>query len=158
MNPLPHPPTSPPKFRDAAGGEYSLRLNFRLLAQLRDDLAVDFGDLQKIAETWATLLADNHRALQAVHLVARPAPPAFEQFAEAMDGAALEAALEAFALALISFTPPRTRGVVETAIDRINHGMAAAVADAESRIAGAIDAKTAEIRARLGSSAPSVSG
>ncbi len=158
---MPETQTNPPaKFSDLKGHEWSVRLDFAGLHRIREGCDVDLGDVERMAQTWADLLYDDQKALKAVWLAIKPTAEAqqatLDSFLEQMDGETLQAALEALGNAVISFTQPRKRGMVEKAIRGVVEGMAKAVAQAELKIEQVVNSTTAEALEALGTLPPSV--
>lgn len=159
---------APAKFTDRAGREWTLQLDFACLQRIKDVESVDLGDAARIAETWSTLLYDDLKALAVTWLVIEPAATAKGvaklDFLAAMDGGTLEQAIAALGGAVLSFTPPRKRGLAATAINRIQQGMTKAIASAETQLStaleeaieGALTAPGTSPTELLGSSATSI--
>lgn len=120
MNP-PNQNGKTPTFRDGAGRVWNLAINIGLARRVRDEMAVDFGQVtdgqlfitlsdspEKLAGTlW--LLVERQAERQSV-------TP--EDFAESLDGDALDGAMEALAEAIILFSRSHQRQAVRTLLKK----------------------------------------
>lgn len=110
-------------FTDATGERWQVEINYAMRNKLRD---LEFFDVLKLFEdkfsSLGELLEDVERFVRSLYLVlesqikSRDLSP--EQFAERLNGAAMEAASEAFARAVVDFFPEPRRGLGHAALDK----------------------------------------
>jgi hypothetical protein len=144
------------KFKDRVGREWEISLDYATLERVKIEQGVDLGDAARIAEVWARLLYDDPKTIAVAWLAVEAAATANgvdrAAFIAAMDGNAVEAVIAALETALVSFTSPRKRGMVQTAIAGIRNGMAQAVAKAEEYLATGLEDATERALAAHGTS------
>jgi hypothetical protein len=136
-------PTTP-AFADNAGNPWFPRLDYVRIKAIRDRTGLDFDDAERIGRTWALLLRSDETALTVVWLsvvgdddAAASAEPT-EQFLAAMDGPALESAINAFKDALYLFTRPLRRTLLTEGVDAIHQAYQDAIAEAKVGIREAL--------------------
>ena len=142
--------TEPPQFNDASGRAWFPRLDFGRLRRIRDATGIDLGNTEQIGRAWATLLGDDLQALDVVWLVIEAGANglAKDDWLSAMDGDRLEAALEALRVALVNFTRPQRRGMIEEAMAKVNQAYKLAIRQASSRMGELTDEAIARALAR----------
>lgn len=130
-------PTPSASFRDAQGRTWHLLLTIGRARAIREATGVDVGrvedgtffvQLRRDPETFAAvlwLLCEKQ-----AELLNPPLTPAM--FVEALDGNSLDAAREAIAQAVISFTPAAVRGPLEIVLRKTNEAEAAGMAEVTS--------------------------
>jgi hypothetical protein len=123
-----------PTFRDAAGREWELRLDFARVRRIRDKLRVDLGDIPQIGRTWAELLASDLKALDAIWLAIVECPLTQDEWLAAMDGERLDEAREALRQALENFTPPLKRDLLIQGLNAVDEAYRRAIEQAESDV------------------------
>ena len=125
-------------FSDSKGREWGLALDFGLLRTLKKMAQVDFGDPEQFGRVWAELLFDDEKALKVlwrcVETQATDAGVSETQFLEAMNGEVLENALDALGEAVVNFTRPQRRGIVQAAMVQINEKLAAVIARTQTEV------------------------
>jgi hypothetical protein len=127
--------TATPKFVDAAGRTWWVKLNIGLAQQIRDQLDVDFGDLQD-GRLFLTLGNDPYKLgavlwmLCEAQAVKIPLTP--EEFIASIDGDVIDAALEAIIDATVGFTRAPLRGPLKTVLGKTLEAHAQSLAMVES--------------------------
>jgi hypothetical protein len=124
--PPPRPESRWQNWTDAAGREYRIRLTIGLIGRVRRDTGINLGEALagKLAEI---LFGDPERIAQVLFAISQPVSGqvAPDEFAEALDGAAVELATGAMLAAVADFfRQPRTaeaaRGHLKKAMERID--------------------------------------
>jgi hypothetical protein len=145
-------------FRDAKGDQWSVRLDFAGLRRIRDAADVDLGNVEALAQVWASLLYDDELALSVIWLciqsAAEPKGVTKDDYFARMDGPVLQAALDALGEAVLNFTRPQKRGMAERAIREVTDGYKQAVEEAEKRIETAVQGSTRDALSALGKLPP----
>lgn len=150
----------PTKFSDASGREWVVALDFAVLQRIRDTAQVDLGNIERLAESWASLLYDDLKALSVVWCCIERAAGdvSRDEYLAAMNGDTLQEALAALGAAIQSFTQPRKRGMAARAIQGVTKGMQLAIEQAETQIEAAMAKTMQDGLAALGTSPPSAKG
>lgn len=115
------PTNLPPSFRDSEGREWRLKLSIAVAQAIRDELGVDFGDLDE-GRLFLRLGSNPYQLAQVLWMLCEKQCDREEvspaEFAEGLDGDSIDAALEALIEATVLFTrrPMRAalRKLVET--------------------------------------------
>lgn len=125
-------------FPDLSQRSWTIRLNFANLRTIRDATGVDLGKPVDFGRSWAELLSDDDKALTALWLAIEPQATAQgidnAAWLESMNGECVETALEAMSEAVINFTQPQKRGMVEDALEVMKAGWLKAVAESRTLI------------------------
>jgi hypothetical protein len=149
------PESTTPQFTDKAGRTWLPDLSFARIAKIRKATGIDFGKCADAAQSWAKLLVDDDTALAVIWLAIEPADGSVtkDDWLAAMDGPALEVALQAIREAMILHTRPQFRPVVIDALDRIDTARSASIAEAEAAmreaVGPAIERSMAKARAAI---------
>jgi hypothetical protein len=144
-------------FTDTAGREWHLALDYQKLRAIRSATGLDFGETERVAEHWSRILASDTVALDVIWiaLADRTAGVSQDQWLSAMDGQRLEAAREALLAAIINFTPPLKKGMVEEGAVVVMKRYKEAIQQAEATIRELTEATTKAALDRLGIAPPS---
>jgi hypothetical protein len=123
-------------FIDKSGREWCPAFDFIKLRTIRDKTGLDLGDCERISESWARLLLSDDMAIAAVwtSLSDRAAGVTYDEWLASMDGETLDNAREALLAALVNFTPPRKRGMIEASAMVLMKHYREAISEAEKAI------------------------
>lgn len=148
----------PATFADNADRDWNLRLDFVRLRVIRDFVGLDFGDAKNMGRTWADLLLDDSRALDAIWVAMGGTVPTavnpeverkvnldgtlveLDDWLGQMDGPALGRARAALWDAILNFTQPEMRRVLQIGIEKVNAGYLKTIREAERKVATEMDA------------------
>lgn len=112
-------PAPPPTFKDAAGRTWTLALSIGKARRIKDATAVDFGAVAD-GRVFLELGADPFKLCAVLFLLCEAQADLQnvtpEAFAEALDGEAIDAAMEALIAAIVLFTRAPMRGAMERVI------------------------------------------
>lgn len=143
------------RFKDLQGREWVLELNRGKMLRIRNELGVDFGDVEKLGVTLAKLLADDDLLVAVVWamLADRVGELTLDEFNEALDGETIEAAKHALNEAVYFFTQPGKRALMRKATTALLTAYQAAIAEAETKVEKAMHDATSRASRRAGTSA-----
>lgn len=144
---------SQPTFNDSSGREYRPVIDYDRLRVIRNATGFDLGDVSHLGEVWAKLIYNDERCLEVIWLAigGKPfdaglvrrliawcgqffSPPGitYRKWLGRMHGGLLENARDALGEAILNFTPPQKRGVLEQGMGRIQKEYENAIAEAEA--------------------------
>jgi hypothetical protein len=124
-----------PKFKDAENREWTLRITKGRSRAILETCGIDFGQIHD-GQVFVELTTSDENLAQVLWILCEKQAEAKgitpEDFAEALDGDALDTAMEAMVDATILFTRRPIRGAVERVIRKTMEAQAAGMKTVES--------------------------
>jgi hypothetical protein len=123
-------------FTDRNGREWELSLDFPKVYAIKKKIGLEISNVETFGRNWVDLMQHDDKALDAVWLAAsdKPKDSDFDSFLAGMDGERLDAARDALFAAVVKFSPPRQRKLIEKAHQRLMRGYSHAMKQAEQKI------------------------
>ena len=138
-------------FQDKQSLTGASELDCGKLREIRKRTQLDFGEIEKFAESWAHVLSDDQKALAAIWVgISDRCDLSEDEWLAAMDGDSLEAGCDALLAAVRNFTRPLKRGMIDAGAAKIHQRYKQAIQAAERTIEAITTETTKAAIERLG--------